>query len=384
MIAPPPSWIAEAWSAALGHLERLLRLEGYPTYTRLGRWQVIPRDTPRPGFWPAEGGWMVGFLPGMLWLAYQVTGDEQFARQAQAWCRPLAARQHDETTHDLGFVFFPSYVRGFALTGEGWLREGAVAAARTLARRFNPAGGFLRAWGALDSPEWAGHTTIDAMMNLALLYWAARATGEEALAAVATRHAETTARWLVRPDGSTFHVYEFDAQTGQPRQGATHQGFAPDSAWARGQAWGLTGFALAAHYTGRADFLAIAGRLADFFLAHLPAHQVPPWDLRAPGVELAVRDSAAGAIAASGLLLLSALAGEEGSRYRQAACRLLEGLWRGAGNPPERGVEGLLLHGTLHKPAGVAVDEALIFGDYYFMEALVRLRTADGRLPPEV
>ncbi|HEY8477641.1 MAG TPA: glycoside hydrolase family 88 protein [Chloroflexota bacterium] len=367
-------WTSSAWSAALERLDRLVTLEGYPAFTQLGRWHLVPKGEERPGFWPADMGWIVGFLPGMLWLAYRVTHQERYVALALEWCRPFVGRQADDTTHDLGFVFFPSYVQGYTITGERWLRDAAIGAARTLGRRFNEAGGFLRAWGPVDAPELAGKTTIDAMMNLALLYWAARETGDERLAEWATRHAETTARTLVRADASTFHVYEFDPHRGTPLRGSTHQGFSDNSAWARGQAWGLYGFARAGQATGRADFLAVAQRLADFFVEHLPDHRVPPWDFRAPGAAMAARDSSAGAIAASGLLLLSAvLPSVEGQRYEREALRLLEGLWHGAGNPPESDADGLLLHATLHKPAGRAVDEALVFGDYYFMEALARL-----------
>jgi unsaturated chondroitin disaccharide hydrolase len=368
----PTTALREAFDYCLEKLEIIRRLWDFPYATKDGVWQTTSPD--ELGFMPAHGSWTVGFTPGMLWLAHRATGRAEYADEALARCRRFLARKDDDSTHDLGFVFYPSYVRGYRITGQAWLRDGAVAAARTLARRYNPAGRYLRAWGRLDTDERAGETTIDAMMNLALLYWAAGVTGDGRLAEIASAHAETTARTLVRPDGSTYHVYELDPRTGEPRRGFTHQGYADWSTWPRGQAWGIYGFARSADQAARPDFLRVSERLADHFLRRLPDDRVPFWDFDDPAIPDAPRDSSAGAIAASGLLELATDEDDPAAaaRYRQAAVELLLDLYRHASSRGRPEQQGILLHGTWHKAANFAVDESLMFGDYYFMEALAR------------
>lgn len=370
--AATPDSLREAFAFGLRKLETIRALSDFPYATRGGVWQTTRPD--ELGFMPAHGSWTVGFTPGLLWLAHRASGRHEYAEEALDRCRRFLARKDDDTTHDLGFVFYPSYVQGYQITGEAWLRDGALQAARTLARRFNPAGRFLRAWGPLDTDERAGETTIDAMMNLALLYWAAEAAGEPQLAEIATAHAETSSRTLVRPDGSTYHVYHFDPRSGQPLHGSTHQGYADSSTWPRGQAWGIYGFARSARQAGRPDFLRVAERLADYFLRRLPQDGVPFWDFDDPSIPAAPRDSSAGAIAASGLLELARNEDDPSAaaRYRQAAIELLTALWERASSRGQPEQQGILLHGTWHRRAGFAVDESLIFGEYYFMEALAK------------
>lgn len=363
--------LREALDYCFTKLETVRALPDFPHATRGGVWQTTSPD--EVGFLPAHGSWTVGFTPGMLWLAHRATGQADFADEALARCRRFLHRKDDDSTHDLGFVFYPSYVQGYGITGELWLRDGGIQAARSLARRYNPSGRYLRAWGPLGSPERAGETTIDAMMNLALLYWAAEEAGDPSLAAAATAHAERSAETLVRPDGSTYHVFEFDPGTGQPLRGSTHQGYADESTWPRGQAWGVYGFARSAPQARRSDFLRVAERLADYFLRRLPADRVPPWDFDDPD-PAAPRDSSAGAIAASGLLELAANEDDRtaAERYRDAAVDLLLGLWEHASSRGRPEQQGILLHGTWHKAADFAVDESLMFGEYYFMEALAK------------
>ncbi len=365
--------LADALAFCLRKIDRLKEVPDFPYATRAGRWQTIRPD--ETDYMPAHGSWTVGFTPGLFWLAYAVTGRDEYAREALQRCRRFSHRAGDRTTHDLGFIFYPSYVQGYQLTGESWLCEVALRAAHTLAGRFNERGRFIRAWGSPDSREHAGETTIDAMMNLMLLFWAAEAGGDPELARIATMHAETSGRTLVRPDGSTYHVYVFDPQSGEPRGGHTHQGYADASTWSRGQAWGIYGFARAAAKTGRADFLETARRLADYFLKRLPEDLIPFWDFDDPEIPGAPRDSSAGAIAACGLLELAAAesspTGTE--RYRQAAARVIEALFTRASSRARPDQDGILLHGTWHRKAGFAVDESLVFGDYYFTEAVVRL-----------
>jgi len=354
---------------ALDHaLDRVRRTmteaTGFPHATEQGRWQLLD-----------DGGWTGGFWPGQLWLAFLATGEEGVAAAARDWCRRLAPRQLDTTTHDLGFLFYPSFVTGYLLTGERALRLGALAAAETLTRRFNPRGSFLQAWGDLDDPQRQGRTIVDTMMNLDLLFWATEQTGDPRFAAIAVRHAETCGRRHVRADGSTAHVYDFDPETGAPLGQATHQGLAPESCWARGQAWALYGFTTCFRRTGRPEFLAAARRVADWFLAHLPADRVPFWDFDSPAIPDDVRDSSAGAIAACGLLDLAAT-GEQ--RYADEARAILAALVASYLSREAPDEAGILLHATGAKPLGREIDVSLTYGDYYFLEAILRLLRPDA------
>lgn len=377
MEMPQPSVLDSAFALCLDKLEHIRHLPEFPYATAQGVWQTV---TPSEiGFMPAHGSWTVGFTPGMLWLAYRATGDIAYANQALERCRQFLHRKDDDSTHDLGFVFYPSYVQGYELTEEPMLREGAVQAARTLARRFDPRGKFLRAWGPLGTEDRSGETTIDAMMNVALLYWAAEVAGEPWLAEVANMHAMTSSRTLVRRDGGTYHGYEFEPETGKPVRGFTHQGYADESTWPRGQAWGIYGYARSARQASQPEFLRIAEQLADNFLIRLPDDKIPYWDFDDPAIPNVPRDSSAGAIAASGLLELASHEDNPAAAtiYRRAATEVLTALYEDSTSRDRPAWQGALMHGTWHRKAGFAVDESLMFGEYYFMEALMKAtRTA--------
>ena len=356
----------EALDFAVERLKKTLQTAGgFPHATERGRWVCLPK-----------GGWTGGFWPGRLWLAFIERGDDRLAHAAREWCVRLAPRELDTTTHDLGFLFYPSYVTGYRLTGEAALRYGALAAAETLTRRFSQKGRFLQAWGALDDPTRRGRTIVDTMMNLDLLFWATAQTGEPRFADIAIAHAETCQTHHVRPDGTTAHVYDFDPETGEEIGQNTHQGYSPTSCWARGQAWAMYGFATAFRRTGDARFLETARRTCDWFVAHLPPDHVPYWDFDAPDIPHDVRDSSAAAIAACGLLDLAD--STQAPSYRQVALQILSSLatdYTSRGYPEE---EGILLHATGAKPRGKEVDISLTYGDYYFMEALLRLLRPDA------
>jgi unsaturated chondroitin disaccharide hydrolase len=341
----------------------LATVTGFPELAQNGKWLCVD-----------DGFWIGGHWTGLLWLAYAHTCDRIFERATREWAERLASRQNDTTTHDLGFLFELSHVLGWKLTGDTALKAPAIQAARTLARRFNARGNFIQAWGPLDgATRERGRAIIDTMMNLDLLFWASQVTGERMFADIATAHACTVLRRHVRADWSTAHVTQFNPETGEFIKQDTAQGLSAASCWSRGQAWAVYGFAECYRETGDAAFLDAARNLAEYCLRRLPTDRVPYWDYDSPLIPKDVRDSSAAAILASGLLLLAQLEhdAQRGAHWRTEAIAMLESLWN---NYSSRGMNELcvLLHGTRSKPEG-SMDHGLIYGDYYFVEALTRL-----------
>jgi hypothetical protein len=265
-----------------------------------------------------------------------------------------------------------SFGNGLRLAGTEAYRPILLQAASSLASRFNPKVGSLKSWES--RPKWDFPVIIDNMMNLELLFWGAKNGGPPSLREIATTHALTTIANHFRPDGSTYHVVDYDTATGKVRARNTHQGYADESVWARGQAWALYGFTMTFRETGDARFLAAAQRAADWFIGHLPSDGVPYWDFKAPGIPDEPRDAAAGAIAASGLLELALMTPEreKGDTYRRAAERTLASLCSPAYLAREGQEPSILRHATGHRPGGSEVDVPLIYADYYFLEAILR------------
>jgi unsaturated chondroitin disaccharide hydrolase len=329
----------------------------YPMYTVDGRWH---REGER---WTH---WCEGFFPGMLWLLHQDSGDPQWRKLAEHYTRPLEPRKLDRTVHDLGFLFLSTYLRWYQLTGDKELRDVLIQAGRTLALR-RQRGGYLASFVGPQS------LFIDIMMNVGLILWAARETGDEQLRNVALEHCRTTARYLVRPDGGTAHEGIFDIETGAFLHQATHQGLSADSTWSRGLAWALYGFMTVYRLSGKVEFLTTAKGCADYYLRHAPPGLVPRWDFDAPEDGRQPWDSSAGAIAASGLLDLAAEI-DPGERYQAAALTLLQTLCSDQFLARGRPVwEGILMHGVYHYPKGLAVDESVAWGEHFFVEALVKV-----------
>ncbi|MET9760428.1 glycoside hydrolase family 88 protein [Streptomyces sp. NPDC006372] len=318
-----------------------------------------------------NGGWVGGFWPGTLWMAWLHSGDDTFRAQALASARKLAPRQDDTSTHDLGFLFYPSWVTAWRLTGDEEWRAGALRAADSLSRRYNPRGRFIRAWGALDDPKNAGRVIIDTMMNLDLLAFATAQTGDEKYLDIAVQHAKTAQRVFPRPDGSTPHVYDFDPESGAPLGPGTVQGYSPTSCWSRGQAWGLYGFTTMYRRTGNRDFLATARRLADHAVAALTPDHVPVWDYRAPQRPHDIKDASAGAIMACGLLDLSAATGRQA--YREVALRLLTALAETCLTRNSARAEAAVARCTRNRPAEDGIEISLPYADYYLLEGILRV-----------
>lgn len=325
--------------------------------------------------------WVDGFWSGQLWLAYATTQDRFFLDAARDQHTYFAQRIERPSTldHDTGFLYSLSAVADYTLTGSPDARALGLRAAAILAERYNPIGRFIRAWNDWPGEPEAfrqrkrGKIIIDCMENLGLLFWATRESGETHFADIARAHAATSARFMMRADGSTYHTYDFEPETGAPLGGHTFQGYADESCWSRGQAWAIHGFAQTYMYTRDPLFRITAQRVADYAIAHLPLDGVPYWDYRLPADAPRYRDSSAGAIMAAGLLLLadSLSESDDVARYRAAALQTLHTLaneYTTAGAPH---AEGLLLHGAAFVGEGDC-DTMLPWGDYFYLEALLR------------
>ncbi len=345
-----------------------------------------PDDTTRDNRYPlrpavagfAEGenrGWTTSFWPGMQWIAYELTGDAVYRDAALAHAADFGRRVREERdldTHDLGFLYTLSCVAPWRLLDDEDARASALAAADHLMARYLPSAGIIQAWGDLADPAQRGRTIIDSLMNMPLLTWAAEQTGDSRYSDVVARHTAELRRHILRPDGSTFHTFYWDAETGEPLRGATEQGAFDDSCWARGQAWGIYGFAMNHRATGDASLLDASRTCAEYFLAHLPADDVPFWDLVYGDDADAPRDSSSGAIAVCGLYELAEVDAEGAERWRAAADRILASLIARYTPARAEDADTVLLHSVYDLPKNVGVDEGTLWGDYFYLEALAR------------
>lgn len=329
----------------------------FPMYTVGGKWK--------------HGGaawtnWCEGFLGGQLWLVYAHTGDNWWRSKAEHYTRLIEHRKTDRSVHDLGFLFWSTWKRWYDLTGDPAIRDVVIEAGRTLALRFQEKGQYLRSFVAENS------LFIDIMMNVGLIFYAAQVTGDPDLLRKATQHSLTTRRYLVRGDGSTSHEGIFDTETGIFLRQTTHQGWRADSSWARGLAWALYGFGTVYSFTRDPRFLQTAEACANYYIEHTPDHGIPPNDWTEPDPARPYESSAA-AIAASGMFQLAALTGDPAHArlYRDCALRIVDTLTGPdflAVNTP--GWEGILKHGAYHERQNLGVDESVMWGDYFFLEAV--------------
>lgn len=341
--------------------------------------EKFPAETCVAGSYPLTDNveWTTSFWTGQLWLAWEMTGDEKFRAMAKKHVRSFGSRiagRIDTNTHDLGFLYTLSCVADWRLTGNKEARGFALLAAEALLERFHQKAKIIQAWGDLTDPEQAGRMIIDCNMNLPLLYWASEQTGDPRFAEAAYQHALQAARYLVRDDASTYHTFYMDIVTGEPRFGSTQQGYADDSCWSRGQAWGIYGFALSFLYTGNRQFLEISKRLANYFLNRLPEDRVCHWDLALLGTD-ALRDSSAAAIAVCGLLELCKHLPDldtERDDYLAAARAIMSSLNERYLSKIDEPGNGLLKHSVYHLASNKGVDQAASWGDYFYVEALVR------------
>ena len=338
-------------------------------------YQASPRNiAPGDSVWAcrpvAEDNWTMGFWPGILWYAFEASGNASLETAARGYTGALDFIANQPAyDHDIGFIMFPSYGNGFRLTGDPAYKEAVLATAGRLADLFNPAVGTILSWPR-EVPNFGGHNTImDNMLNLETLLWAAENGGDPSWKDIAITHADTTMRYNFRPDGTSYHVAVYDSESGKHLYSCTHQGYADDSMWARGQAWGIYGFTMVYRFTREQRFLDFAQKIADAYLSRLPEDRVPYWDFCDPTIPDAPRDASAAAIVASGLLELSTYLD---GKYRSEAEAMLRSLYENYRAPEN--VDAFLLHSTGHHPAGSEIDYSIVYADYYFIEALLRLK----------
>ncbi|MCW3787663.1 glycoside hydrolase family 88 protein [Plebeiibacterium sediminum] len=321
--------------------------------------------------------WCSGFWPGILWYAYEASGDSSFLSGARKFTEPLkGVLDVPVDNHDLGFMLFCSFGNGYRLTKDSAYHDFLLEAADSLATLYNPKVGTILSWPAMrEKMNWPHNTIIDNMINLELLFWASKNGGDHSLYDMAVEHAETCMTTLIRPDFTTYHVAVFDTTDGHFIKGVTHQGYADDSQWARGQGWGIYGYTMVYRETKDQKFLDTAIKLADKFIEMMPEDKVPYWDFNDPAIPNAPKDASAAAVIASSLLELQGYVTDEQLRakYYNTAIDLLSAL--SSDKYLSKHInESFLLHSTGHWPAKSEIDASIIYADYYYMEALLRLK----------
>ncbi|MGL6153505.1 glycoside hydrolase family 88 protein [Cetobacterium sp. SF1] len=322
--------------------------------------------------------WTVGFWTGMLWLSYELTRKPQYRKVAEFQMRAYKYRIENKihvNHHDLGFLFSLSAVAQHTVTGSEVAKEVGIKAADHLIGRFKEKGEFIQAWGDLNDPN-AYRLIIDCNMNVPLLFWATEVTGNPIYREIATKHINTAAKVVLREDSSTHHTYYFDPATGNPLKGVTAQGFSDDSAWARGQAWGVYGFPLAYSYTKDPKFITLYKKVTNYFLNKLPQDNVCYWDLVFSDGSNQERDTSAAAIAVCGILEMDQYLEDsdpDKAIYMNAAHAIMKSLIEKYTTKDLDHSNGLLTQAVYSKPHNSGINECNIWGDYYFLEALVRI-----------
>ena len=317
--------------------------------------------------------WTSGFFPGELWFLYEYTQNNFWKKKAQQHTDILEKEKMNGSTHDMGFKVYCSFGNGYRLTQDEHYKEVLLQSARTLATRFKPAAGIIRSWDH-STAKWVCPVIIDNMMNLELLFWATKESKDSTFYRIAVDHARTTMKHHFRPDFSSYHVIDYDTITGQVLKKNTHQGFADESAWSRGQAWALYGYTMCYRETRLPEFLEQAQNIEKYLFTHpnMPEDLIPYWDFDAPGIPDEPRDVSAATVIASALYELSLYDPEKGERYRSNADKIIENLTKHYRATLKKNNGFLLLHSTGTKPTNTEVDVPIVYADYYFIEALMR------------
>lgn len=350
-----------------------------------GQKDKLPKTTDQYGNLETcnSGWWVSGFFPGQLWYLYEYSKNEEVKKRAVEFTNRVEKEQYNTSTHDVGFMIFCSFGNGYRITHDSLYRKVIYNAAKSLSTRFNEKTGCLRSWDyASWNMQWQYPVIIDNMMNLELLLWAAKEFNEPKLKEIAVSHANKTMKNHYRPDFSCYHVVSYDTITGIPEKKNTAQGYNHESSWARGQAWGLYGFAMMFRYTKDSIYLNHAINIANFIINHLnlPEDKIPYWDFNAPDIPDCYRDASAAAIMCSALIELSNYVNFKlADKYLSVA----ETQIRTLSSSQYRSTLGnngnfLLKHSVGHKPNNTEVDVPLTYADYYFIEALMRLKKLKG------
>ena len=342
---------------------------------------LLPKNTDRSGNLQTcrSNWWTSGFFPGMLWYLYEYSGNEAMMKQAQEYTLRVKDQQYTRDNHDVGFIINCSFGNGYRITKDTSYREILYTASKSLSTRFRPVTGCIRSWDSADwNRQWQYPVIIDNMMNLELLMKAADEFNEIRFREIAVSHANTTMKNHYRPDYSSYHVVSYDTVTGLPQYKHTSQGYSHESAWARGQAWGLYGFTMMYRTTRDTSYLSMAEHIARFILHHprLPEDKIPYWDFDAPDIPDCNRDASAGAIICSALIELSEYTEPSFAKECLSAAEiqirtLSSPLYH---NAPGNKNNFILKHAVGHMPNNSEVDVSLIYADYYYGEALMRYR----------
>ena len=329
--------------------------------------------------WHGNTDWIEGFYTGMVWLSYEYTGDAYFREAAYRQIADFRRRLDENVSlehHDIGFLYCPSALAGWIVERNEEARRLTLDAADKLLTRWRPKGQYIQAWGPEGDAKNGGRIIIDCLMNLPLLFWASEQTGDPKYKEIAVKHADLSRRYLVRGDDSSYHTFYFDQEDGQPIRGGTHQGFHDGSTWTRGQAWGIYGFALCYRYTENPLYLETSKRLARYFIERMPEDHVVYWDFDVEQAEGTYRDSSASAITACGLLELMEHLERDGADYAyfaDAVHRSMQSLYENYSTKDEPEAEGILKHGSYYVRGDAGPDDYIIWGDYYYLEALLRM-----------
>jgi len=320
--------------------------------------------------------WCSGFYPGTLWMIYDATRDTIIKKEAENRLAILEKEKTYTGNHDLGFMMYCSFGNAYRITNKAEYKDVIFTAASSLTTRYRPSIQSIQSWDS--SKNFTCPVIVDNMMNLELLEWVSKNGGDARFAEIAVKHANSTLKNHFRADNSSYHVLDYDLKSGTVARRVTHQGYSNESAWARGQAWGLYGFIIMYRFTKDKEYLDQANKIAAFMLHHpnLPADKVPYWDFNAPGIPAEERDASAAAITASALLELAQyVKGKTRKEYVSAAEIMIQSL-SSSNYKAVLGTNGgfLLMHSTGHKPGKSEIDVALTYADYYFIEALTRYK----------
>jgi rhamnogalacturonyl hydrolase YesR len=319
-----------------------------------------------------SGDWTSGFFPGTLWYLYEFTKDDKWLEEARKFTNLIEQEKMNGRTHDMGFKVYCSFGNGYRLTNDQHYKDVIIQAAQTLATRFNPKTGVILSWDHSRN-KWVNPVIIDNMMNLELLFEATKLTGDSSFYNIAVSHANTTIKNHFRTDYSTYHVVDYNPETGEILKKTTHQGYSNESAWSRGEAWALYGYIMCYRETKDKTYLDQAEHIANYMFNHpnMPEDLVPYWDFDAPNIPNEPRDVSAAAVIASGLYELSTY-NTVGGDYKTKADKIIESLNNKYRSPIGQNKGFILISSTGAKPTNTEVDVPLSYADYYYLEALLR------------